>query len=68
MGRAKVQSVEPQVADFVNNQLRGYGLDYKLEQESINQQIDDALASYASKNGGGGATVLMPSYSSGIRS
>lgn len=54
MARGKVQSVEPLVADFVNNKLRGYELDYKLEQESINQQIDDALASYASKNGGGG--------------
>lgn len=47
-----VQSVEPQVADLVNSWLKDYGLDYKLEQESLNAEIDKALANYASKNGG----------------
>ena len=31
-----------------------YGLDYKLEQESLNPQIDKALEEYYSKSGGGG--------------
>lgn len=28
---AKVQSVEPKIADLVNGWLKEYGLDYKLE-------------------------------------
>lgn len=54
MARGRVQSVEPTVADEVNTQLRTYGLNYKLEQESLNEQIDKALNKYASKSGGGG--------------
>lgn len=61
MARGKAQSVEPQVADFINNQLRSYKLDYKLEQESLNEEIEKALSSYASKNGGGGATARTSS-------
>lgn len=49
-----IKSVEPLVADLVNGWLRGFSLDYKLEQESLNSEIDTALANYASKNGGGG--------------
>lgn len=49
---AKIQSVEPNVADLVNGWLKEYGLDYKLEQESLNHEIDRALNEYASKNGG----------------
>ena len=30
------QSVEPNIADLVNGWLRSYGLDYKLEQGSLN--------------------------------
>ncbi|MCQ2721295.1 N-6 DNA methylase [Helicobacter pylori] len=48
----KVQSIEPQIADKFNNELRNYGLDYKLEQESLNTEIDEALKNYASKSGG----------------
>ena len=48
------KSVEPNVADLVNGWLKSYGLDYKLEQESLNPQIDKALEEYYSKNGGGG--------------
>ena len=29
---AKVQSVEPKIANLVNGWLKEYGLDYKLEQ------------------------------------
>ncbi len=48
----KVQSIEPQIADKFNNELRSYNLDYKLEQESLNKKIDEALKNYASKSGG----------------
>ena len=51
---AKIQSVEPNIADLANNWLRSYGLDYKLEQESLNAEIDKALNDYYSKNGGVG--------------
>lgn len=51
---AKVQSVEPNIADMVNGWLKSYGLDYKLEQESLNHEIDKALNEYASKSGGFG--------------
>lgn len=50
----KIQSVEPNVADLANGWLREYGLDYKLEQESLNTEIDTALENYFSKNGGRG--------------
>ena len=49
-----IQSVEPNVADKINSELRSYKLDYKLEQESLNQEIDNALLEYASKGGGKG--------------
>ena len=51
---AKVQSVEPNIADLANGWLRSYKLDYKLEQESLNVEIDQALNDYFSKNGGAG--------------
>ena len=50
----KIQSVEPNVADLVNRWLKSYDLDYKLEQESLNAEIDKALDEYKSKNGGNG--------------
>lgn len=49
---AKIQSVEPNVADLANGWMRSYKLDYKLEQESLNTEIDRALDEYFSKNGG----------------
>ncbi len=52
MAKATVQSVEPNIADLANGWLKSYGLDYKLEQESLNIEIDQALNDYASKNGG----------------
>ena len=51
---AKIQSVEPNIADFANGWLRSYKLPYKLEQESLNTEIDQALNDYASKSGGAG--------------
>ena len=54
MAKAKVQSVEPMVADLVNGWLKSYGLDYKLEQETLNSEIDKALNEYSSKSGGTG--------------
>ena len=52
--RQKIQSAEPNVADVCNGWLRDYKLDYKLEQESLNDEIDKALNEYASKGGGTG--------------
>ena len=49
-----IQSVEPNIADLVNGWLKVYKLDYKLEQESLNTEIDQALNDYFSKNGGKG--------------
>lgn len=51
---AKVQSVEPNIADLANGWLKTYGLPYKLEQESLNTEIDKALDDYYSKSGGKG--------------
>ena len=51
---AKVQSVEPNIADLANGWLKSYGLDYKLEQEFLETEIDHALNDYFSKNGGTG--------------
>ena len=55
MAKKKVQSIEPNIADLANGWLKSYKLDYKLEQESLNAEIDKALHDYFSKNGGNGA-------------
>lgn len=65
---AKIQSVEPNITNLVNGWLKAYGLDYKLEQESLNYEIDRALNEYASKSGGTGgnrpdAKLLMETKS-----
>ena len=52
MSTGKIQSVEPNIADLANSWLKSYQLDYKLEQESLNTEIDQALNDYYSKNGG----------------
>jgi hypothetical protein len=49
------QSIEPNIADLGNSWLKSYNLDYKLEQESLNTEIDKALSDYFTKNGGAGA-------------
>lgn len=49
------QSIEPNIADLANSWLKDYGLNYKLEQESLNHEIDKALSDYFTKNGGTGA-------------
>lgn len=51
---ANIKSIEPNIADLVNGWLKDYGLDYKLEQESLNEEIDKALDEYKSKSGGTG--------------
>ncbi len=48
------QSVEPLIAQLGNDWLKKYDLDYKLEQESLNSEIDKALDDYYSKSGGKG--------------
>ncbi|MGP1436082.1 MAG: HsdM family class I SAM-dependent methyltransferase [Phocaeicola sp.] len=50
-----VKSIEPNIVDLANGWMKQYKLDYKLEQESLNDAIDKALADYFSKNGGSGA-------------
>lgn len=54
MAKNKKQSVEPNIADLVNGWLKSYKVDYKLEQESLNTEIDQALNDYFSKSGGKG--------------
>ena len=49
------QSIEPNIADLANGWLRKYELHYKLEQELVNTEIDNALSDYFTKNGGVGA-------------
>ncbi|MCU9937300.1 hypothetical protein NW731_02185 [Mycoplasmopsis felis] len=49
-----IQSVEPMIADLGNGWLKDLGLDYKLEQEKLNDEIDKALNEYKSKGGIGG--------------
>lgn len=48
------QSIEPNIADLANGWMKDYHLDYKLEQESLNSEIDNALKEYESKSGGKG--------------
>ena len=54
MSDKKIQSVEPKIAELANGWLKSYGLDYKLESESLNHEIDNALSEYFSKSGGTG--------------
>ncbi len=53
-GNNMAQSIEPNIADLANGWLKSYRLDYKLEQESLNSEIDKALDDYFSKSGGVG--------------
>ncbi|MFC0491845.1 Restriction enzyme BgcI subunit alpha [Listeria grayi] len=55
MKSKKNQSMEPNVADLANGWLKNYNLDYKLEQEILNEEIDKALTDYKSKSGGSGS-------------
>lgn len=48
------QSIEPQIADLVNGWLKSYELNYFLEQDSVNPEIEDALTKAPSKSGGAG--------------
>lgn len=52
-----MQSVEPNVADRANGWLKAYKLDYKLQHESLNTEIDQALNDYYSKTGGKGGNI-----------
>lgn len=54
-----IQSVEPNVADAINSQLKAYKLDYKLEQEPLNGEIDNALQEYLLKAAVRAAIALM---------
>ncbi|WP_235822297.1 VRR-NUC domain-containing protein [Acinetobacter pittii] len=54
MAKKTVQSIEPNIADLANGWLKSFKLDYKLEQKSLNDEIDKALFDYFTKNGGSG--------------
>ncbi|UGQ07917.1 HsdM family class I SAM-dependent methyltransferase [Streptococcus anginosus] len=47
-----VQSIEPKIEELGNGWLRDCGLDYRIQQEPLNDEIDKALNDYHSKNGG----------------
>lgn len=51
MAKVTIQSIEPNIADLANGWLKESKLPYKLEQESLNDEIDRALNDYHSKNG-----------------
>jgi hypothetical protein len=55
MAKKNIKSIEPNIADLANGWLKSYKLPYKLEQESVNEEIDKALSDYFTKNGGAGA-------------
>ena len=50
-GTKTAQSIEPNIADLANGWLKSYKLPYKLEQESLNTEIDKALNDYHTKAG-----------------
>ncbi len=49
MSKKNTKSIEPNIADLANGWLKSYGLNYKLEQEDLNSEIDKALKDYESK-------------------
>ena len=55
----QTKSVEPEIADLCNRWMHDMGLDYKLEQGSLNEEIDKALAEYESKMGWSGAGIVQ---------
>ena len=44
-----IQSIEPNIADLANGWLKSHKLPYKLEQESVNAEIDKALSTTSLK-------------------
>ncbi|MGL4908198.1 MAG: HsdM family class I SAM-dependent methyltransferase [Bacteroidales bacterium] len=54
MAKEYIQSVEPNIAQLANGWLKAHDLQYKLEQEKLNDSIDKALNEYFSKSGGKG--------------
>ncbi len=53
----KNKSIEPEITELANGWLKSYGLDYKLQQASLNTEIDRALENYFSKSGGKGGNL-----------
>lgn len=53
------KSIEPNITELANSWLKKHNLNYKLEQEDLNPQIDAALKAYKTKCGGKGAIDPM---------
>ena len=49
--KKSIKSIEPNIADLANGWMKSYKLPYKLEQESVNTEIDKALSDYHTKAG-----------------
>ena len=62
MAKNTIQSIEPNIADLVNGWLKSYKVDYKLEQESLNTEIDQALNDYFLRMVAKAATDPMLSF------
>ena len=56
---SKSQSVEPQIANQINQQLTSYNLPYFLEQQTVNEEIENALTRALSKSGGTGGNRVQ---------
>lgn len=55
--KGKEKSIEPNIADLGNSWLRSYKLDYKLQRQSLNTDIDNAFQYYSSKQGKKGGNI-----------
>lgn len=53
----QAKSVEPNIQQLANGWLDSYHIDYKLQQNPLNTEIDKALSEYASKRGGSGGNL-----------
>ena len=67
MAKTTTQSIEPVIADLANGWMKTYGLDYKLEQETLNTEIDTALTSIIQRAAVMAETDRMPSCYCGIK-
>lgn len=48
MAKKNIQPVEPNITELGNGWLKSYKLDYKFEQEPLNEEIPKAFGDYFS--------------------